>query len=200
MTVNSTSRDAGKTLGIYGHVSASPEKFAEILGGYVETKVNPDCDAAIFVINPAAGIDNETISNWREFDEYQTPRLVLVSVLEGMELDFDDAVLLANRVLDPLVTPFLVLHGESGTPIGTISLDDLATKDYSTKPPTLGIADEELTELVQDFRSEYLELMMEMDEGAFGAGILFPAIPVNTANGLGLDIVDRYLKELPSSS
>jgi translation elongation factor EF-G len=181
-------------------VSASPEKFADLLGASVATSAEPDCDAAIFIINPSAGIDNETIAIWRDFDEYQTPRLVLVTVLEGMELDFDDAVLLANRVFDPLVTPYLVLHGESGTPVGTISLDDLSTKDYSTSPPEIGTADEELTELVRDFREEYLELMMEMEEGAFGAGILFPALPVNTANGLGIDLVTKYLSELPSSS
>jgi hypothetical protein len=39
-----------------------------------------------------------------------------------------------------------------------------------------------------------------MEDGAFAAGIIFPAIPVNLANGLGLDIVERYLAELPSSS
>jgi hypothetical protein len=42
--------------------------------------------------------------------------------------------------------------------------------------------------------------MVEMEEGAFAAGILFPAIPVNTANGLGIDLVMEYLAELPSRS
>jgi hypothetical protein len=42
--------------------------------------------------------------------------------------------------------------------------------------------------------------MMEMEEGAFAAGILFPALPVNLANGLGLDLVQRYLEELPGRS
>ncbi len=198
--MNSTSRDAVKKLAIYGHVSATPEKFAEVLDASVATEVRADCDAAIFIINPSAGIDNETIARWREFDDFQTPRLVLVAVLDGMELDFDDAVLLANRLFDPLVTPFLVLHGENGTPIGTISLDDFSTLDYSTNPPTSGHADEELQSLVQEFREEYLELMVEMEDGAFSAGILFPAIPVNTANGLGLDIVKKYLSELPCRS
>jgi hypothetical protein len=50
-----------------------------------------------------------------------------------------------------------------------------------------------------EFREEYLEQMMEMGDGAFAAGILFPAIPVNPVNGLGVDIVKRYLFELPGS-
>jgi hypothetical protein len=41
--------------------------------------------------------------------------------------------------------------------------------------------------------------MVEMEDGAFAAGILFPAIPVNPANGLGVDLVQKYLEELPSS-
>lgn len=189
-----------KSIKIYGHVSAMPEQFAQILGGYVDSEVDPLCDVAIFLINPSAGIDGATIERWHAFDEFQTPRMVLVTVLDGMEMDFDDAVLLANRVFDPLVTPYLVLHGESGTPIGTISLNDLSTRDYSTTPPTVGQSDVELQELVKEFQEEYQEQMLEMDEGAFAAGILFPAIPVNPLNGMGLDIVNEYLSELPSGS
>jgi hypothetical protein len=53
---------------------------------------------------------------------------------------------------------------------------------------------------VKDFRDEYLEQMVEMEDGAFAAGILFPAIPVNPANGMGLDIAREYLNQLPSRS
>lgn len=198
--MESTSQDAMKKIKIYGHVSATPETIAQLLGGVVSDEADPGVDVAIFAVNPAAGIDASTIDLWRNFDEFQTPRMVLVTVLDGMEMDFDDAVLVANRVFDPLVTPYLVLHGDSGTPIGTISLTDLSTRDYSSNPPVDGHADEELQTLVKDFQEEYLELMVEMEEGAFAAGILFPAIPINPVNGLGLDVAKSYLAELPSSS
>ncbi|CAN2200979.1 hypothetical protein MCEMRE196_00790 [Candidatus Nanopelagicaceae bacterium] len=198
--MKSTSQDAMKNIKIYGHVSATPETLAQLLGGVVAVDVDSEADVAIFAVNPSAGIDASTIELWRGYDELQTPRMVLVTVLDGMDMDFDDAVLVANRVFDPLVTPFLVLHGESGTPIGTISLEDLSTRDYSTNPPSDGHADEELQLLVKDFQDEYLELMVEMEDGAFAAGILFPAIPINPVNGLGLDIATKYLAELPSSS
>ncbi len=198
--MSSTSRDAMKSIKIYAHVSATPEQFAQKLGGEVASVVDPECDVAIFAINPGAGIDNSTIELWHQFDEFQTPRMVLVTVLEGMEMDFDDAVLVANRVFDPVVTPYLVLHGENGAPIGTVSLDDLSTMDYSTLPPTPGQSDSELVELVKDFQDEYRDHMMEMEDGAFAAGILFPALPVNLANGLGLDLVQKYLEQLPSRS
>ena len=198
--MNSTSLDAVKSINIYGHVSAHPEQIAEAFGGAVLKVVDPSCDVAIFAVNPAAGIDNETIEMWRAFDEYQTPRLIAVTVLDGMELDFDDAVMLANRVFDQTITPYLVLHGENGSPIGTISLASLKTTDYSTNPPTINDADEELIEVVEEFRDEYLERIDEMEDGAFAAGIIFPAIPLNLANGLGVDVIQSYLNELPSSS
>jgi hypothetical protein len=195
--MSSTSTGTDIHASIYGHVSATPELFATLLHAHCEKSVNLDADVAIFLINPSAGIDNETINQWRALDEVQIPRLVVITVMEGMELDFDDAVMVANRVFDPLVTPYLVLHGENGTPIGTISLSTLETVDYSTNPKTLAVADTELQDLVAEFREEYLDQMIEMEDGAFSAGILFPAIPVNPANGLGIDIVKDYLKELP---
>lgn len=198
--MNSTSLGAVKSINIYGHVSAHPEQIADVFGGVVQKVVDPSCDVAIFAVNPAAGIDNETIEMWRAFDEYQTPRLIAVTVLDGMELDFDDAVMLANRVFDQTITPYLVLHGENGSPIGTISLATFKTTDYSTNPPSIADADEELIEVVEEFRDEYLERIEEMEDGAFAAGIIFPAIPLNLANGLGVDVIQSYLDELPSSS
>lgn len=198
--MSSSSHDAGKLINIYGHVSAQPEQIARLLNGSVATTVDPECDLAIFAINPSAGIDNETIALWREFDEFQTPRLIVVTVLDGMELDFDDAVMLANRVFDQTVTPYLVLHGDSGAPIGVISLSDYTTTDYSTTPPTIGDADEELRGVVEEFRDEYLANIEEMEDGAFEAGILFPALPLNLANKLGVDILQKYIDCLPGRS
>jgi translation elongation factor EF-G len=197
--MNSTSQDAVKSINIYGHISAQPEQIAQLFDAKVSKEVDPECDVAIFAINPSAGIDNETIEVWRGFDELQTPRLVVVTVLDGMELDFDDAVMVANRVFDQTVTPHLVLHGENGSPIGTISLVDFTTTDYSTNPPTTAHADDELRELVSEFRDEYLERIEEMENGAFAAGILFPAIPLNINNKLGVNFINEYLSELPSS-
>ena len=198
--MDSSSDDAVKLINIYGHVSAQPEQIAQLLNARVATEADSDCDLAIFAINPSAGIDNGTIALWREFDDLQTPRLIVVSVLDGMELDFDDAVMLANRVFDQTITPYLVLHGETGSPIGIISLADFKTTDYSTNPPTISDADEELRGVVEEFRDEYLERIEEMEDGAFAAGILFPAIPLNLHNKLGVDLITAYLQELPSRS
>jgi hypothetical protein len=68
--------------------------------------------------------------------------------------------------------------------------------DYSTTPPTKNPCEPEHETLVQEFRDEYLELVTSMGEGAFAAGVLFPAIPLVMEKGIGLDVIKKYLAEL----
>lgn len=103
---------------------------------------------------------------------------------------------MANRVLDQLVTPYLVLHSQSGSPIALISLDDLQIFDYSSNPPTTSQSETEHQELVAEFREEYLEEMAGAGEHAFAAGLLFPAIPIVISNGLGINIVKDFIDQL----
>ncbi len=189
-----------KRIHIYGHVSASPSALAQAFQGVVAEDALADSDLAIFAINPSAGIDSHTISLWHELDQFQIPRLVVVNAIEGQEQDFDDAVLVARRVLDDVITPYLVLHDEKGEPTALIRLQDLEIIDYSTSPPSQKHCDPEHEELVRDFREEYFEQTSEMDEGAFAAGIIFPAIPINLNKGIGVDVVLDYIKQLPSGS
>ena len=189
-----------KRIHVYGHVSASPAAIASAFHGTVSATAEADSDLAIFAINPGAGIDAQTISLWQELDDFQIPRLVLVNGLEGQELDFDDAAMLASRVFDQVITPYLVLHGDDGEPTALIRLQDLEIIDYSTNPPTTRHCDPEHEELVREFRDEYFEQTSEMDEGAFAAGIIFPAIPINLNKGIGVDVVQSYIDLLPSSS
>jgi hypothetical protein len=152
-----------------------------------------ESELAIFAINPAAGIDQETIDLWSALTDFQLPRLIVVNELEGSDSDFDDAVLLANRVFDPLVTPFLVLHDDAGNPSALIDLETLEIIDYSQTPTSRRDSDPEHKELVADFRSEYLEAVEDAGESAFEAGLLFPAIPVVISKGIGVDIVNAFI-------
>lgn len=181
---------------VYGHASAEPEMVAETFGALFTQEVHSQSDLAIFAINPSAGVDQETIALWAELDEFQIPRLMVVTHLEKQEADFDDAVMIANRVFSPMATPFLVLHDEAGLPVALISLSDLTIIDYSTSPPTTGMCEPEHETLVQEFRDEYIELVQGSGENAFAAGLLFPAIPLWIEKGIGVDIVKRYIEQL----
>lgn len=196
-----TSTSAPVRIALYGHVSATPAALAKALadrGIYLAAAADDPAqiDCAIFAINPSAGIDPETIALWESFNDYLTPRIMVALALPGADLDFDDAVLLANRVFDQMVTPYLVLHGDDGTPAALISLDDLSVRNYIQGIAVISESDPEHRELVADFQSEYHETIEAAGEDAFAAGLLFPAIPVNIDNGIGLDILKDYLDQL----
>ena len=187
----SSERDsANPRIHIYGHVSSQPKALAELFGAVHSNEPIAESALAIFAINPAAGIDQETIDLWSALTDFQLPRLVVVNELEGSDSDFDDAVLLATRVFDPLVTPYLVLHDDAGNPSALIDLETLEISDYSQSPTSRRDSDAEHKELVADFRSEYLEAVEDAGESAFEAGLLFPAIPVVISKGIGVDIVN----------
>jgi hypothetical protein len=181
---------------VYGHTSADPDQVAAQFGAQASQIAVAESDLAIFTIDPSAGIDQATIDTWQALDEYQVPRLVVVTHLEKLEADFDDAVMIATRVFDQMITPFLVLHDEAGMPAALIGLSDLQIIDYSTKPKTLKNSEEEHQTLVQEFRDEYLELLAASGDNAFSAGLLFPAIPLWIERGIGVDIVNDYIQQL----
>ena len=181
---------------VYGHSSAQPDLVARCFSGFTPEHLSADADLAIFAIDPSAGIDQVTIDQWLALDEFQIPRLVVVTGLEKQEADFDDAVMIANRVFDQMITPYLVLHDEAGFPIALISLQDLTIINYSTTPATKTPSEPEHQTLVQEFRDEYIELLQALGEQSFAAGLMFPAIPLWIERGIGVDIVYGFISEL----
>jgi translation elongation factor EF-G len=181
---------------VYGHTSADPDQVASVFSAQVSQSAVPESDLAIFAIDPSAGINQATIDLWQSLDEYQVPRLVVVTHLEKLEADFDDAVMIATRVFDQMITPYLVLHDDAGLPAALIGLFDLQITDYSTNPKTTKSSEEEHQTLVQEFRDEYLELLADSGDNAFEAGLLFPAIPLWIERGIGVDIVEEYIQKL----
>jgi translation elongation factor EF-G len=167
-----------------------------VFNAQVSQTAVPESDLAIFAIDPSAGIDQATIDLWQSLDEFQVPRLVVVTHLEKLEADFDDAVMIATRVFDQMITPYLVLHDDAGLPAALIGLSDLQITDYSTNPKTIKSSDREHQTLVQEFRDEYLELLADSGDNAFEAGLLFPAIPLWIERGIGVDIVENLIKKL----
>ena len=190
------STDNELRIHVYGHESADPLSVAQAFSGTYSQEVHSQSDLAIFVVNPATGIDQQTIDLWQGFDEFQVPRLVVVTQLEKSEADFDDAVMLANRVFDQVITPYLVLHDDQGLPVALISLADLRIIDYSTNPPSEIACEEEHRTLVKEFREEYVEKFKSDGENSFAAGLQFPAIPLWIDKGIGVDKVKDLIKQL----
>lgn len=190
------SHSSDLTISVYGHSSANPESVATLFGGKQVLEADGSEDVAIFVINPNSGVDEQTIANWGALDDFQTPRLIVVTELESGEADFDDAVLLANRLFDQVVTPYLVLHDDLGAPCALISLETQEIIDYSEGLEKTIPSDPEHKTLVSEFVEEYASHLAVMGEGAFAAGLLFPAIPLIINKRIGVEIVKKYLSEI----
>lgn len=181
---------------VFGHIGADPEGIAHAIGGGTGFSANDLCDCAIFAIHAGQGIDADTIAQWEALNELMVPRLIAVTGIESADGDFDDSVLLANRVFDQCVTPFLVLHDDSGIPCALIDLTNLKIIDYTSTPPVISESEQEHKTLVSEFQTEYLEQIAVAGEDGFAAGVLFPAIPVWLEKGIGVDIIEKYLEKL----
>ena len=187
-----------------GHSSSHPEEVAQALhitkSRIVELDQKVDisgevsqADLFILVISAKTGVSSEMTSTWNYVAERQVPRIVIVNGLEMNEIDFDDIVLIANRVLEPVITPYLVLHDEVGEPVGLISLTDYKVRDYSTKEVNIYDADDELQSLVTDFKKELEESTIEFDSDAFQAGLIVPALPLVSSRQIGVAEFQSYL-------
>ena len=193
--------EIGKNIKLYGHASAATQALSQALNAPISKEVDSEISAALFAINASSGIDQNTVELWHSFDDLLMPRILIITGFnEGLQ-DFDDAVLLAKRLLDDVATPVLVLHDDDGTPCALIDLETLKINNYRTGERT--DADSEHIELVSEFREEYLAQVEAAGDIGFVSGILFPAIPVllnDPEFNLGIDIVNNYLKQLPSAS
>lgn len=189
----------GLQIHVFGHDSTQSSAVAQICSGRIAANPGDPCDLAIFVIDPAQGIDPETIAHWSALDESMVPRIIVVVGLENTEADFDDAVLLANRVFEQTITPYLVLHDDGGVACALISLDDMKILNYATFPPTIDESESEHQTLVSEFRNEFLAAMDVMGPDAFTAGMQFPAIPLWIEKRIGEDILLKYISEVKTT-
>ena len=190
-----------------GHPTSQPDVVADELKlgdvlvlSIIETAdlhVNfEDLDAFALVVNAKTGISSEMIELWSRVAERQVPRIVIVNGLELSEIDFDDIVLIVNRVLENVITPYLVLHDELGEPTGLISLSDSIVHDYSSATYSEYTADEELISLIKEFKEELDSATTEFDDSAYSQGLLVPAIPLIAQKKIGKAEIIKFAELL----
>ena len=148
------------------------------------------------LVDARSGISKEMIDVWQYFQERQFPRLLIVQGIEFSESDFDDIVLIGNRVLEQLATPYLVLHDDLGVPTALISLEDNLVHDYSGKELNKFSAEIDLVDLIGDFQEEYLQIYKEMGDNGFFQGILAIAIPIGNTKPFGISELNSIIESL----
>ena len=156
----------------------------------------PDADVALFEVSATTGINSDGIAHWQTARDLYIPSIVLITDLMESENDFEDMVLIAGRILDPLVTPYLILHSDSGEPAALIDLDTLLITDYSRPEPEVRASEAEHKNLVLEFRQEFFDARDAAGENAFEHGLLFPALPLIPEMKMGIAEVLSYLTKL----
>lgn len=171
---------------------AIPEKEWEL----PKTIEPSSIDAFVLLVDARSGISAGMIRCWQFFAERQYPRLLLVQGIEFAESDFDDIVLIANRVLEEFATPYLVLHDDLGQPSGLIELRTNTVTDYSGSGIVEYTADTDLQNLVSEFKHEQDEIEIEISEGAFLEGTRAIALPIGEVKPIGLRELNLIIKPL----
>jgi len=188
------------TRGLHVHVVGEGSQILAARLGIAPVPL-PHADCAIFVVSAKNGIIRADSDKWLEARDLYIPSIVVISDLSAQnETDFEDMTLIAGRILDPVVTPFLVLHLDDGSPIALIDLMTYEIRDHSTAQPTIRESEPEHREVISEFRVEYIEAVEAAGEDAFENGLLFPAIPWVAENDLGLQEISEYLNAIPVAS
>jgi len=172
--------------------------LADALG--LESADLQECDVALFLVSAQDGIVSADLEKWRIARELYIPSLVVICDLLVSEIDFEDMTAIASKMLDPVVSPYLVLHGDDGRPAALINLERLEITDYTDGEGRKRPADPEHIELVAEFREEYLEALEESGVDSFAAGLLFPALPWVEGTSIGIDQIKEYLDQVPTLS
>lgn len=180
-----------------------PEKkqIANLLG-LAEIDKLPTSDAEVVVILSSTknGVDQEILSNWQTFREGYVPVIIVVLDFDEGEVDFEDMSTILGKMLEPVVTPYLVLHADNGKAVGLINLESLQVTDYSTNSGLERESDPEHKELVKEFAEELTDALIEGGWEQFVQGLIIPAIPLKLENSLGVEEIKRFLNLIPSRS
>ena len=156
-------------------------------------------DCALFLFEADRGISQEEIDFFHKVREIQIPTLVAIaSLIPKHELDnrwdFDDMIMLANRVLEPVIAPYLVLHDESGLPNGFFDLTRRTVLNYSSGQLVEEDGESELASLVEEFQNEFDQF--DFQEEDFLSGLYCPAIPFIPEKNLGSDQLFKFITKL----
>jgi len=151
-------------------------------------------DLAFFAMSAHEGLDQEILKWWEVASELSLPRALLITKIEDLEADFDEAILIARRVLDNFTTPYLVLHDDAGAPCALINLKDLTIHDYSTTEFKIYPCDEDHKVVIQEFREEHLVSLEEFGEDTFVFGLFIPAIPLSVKAEIGFNEIMELIK------
>ena len=184
-------------------ISPENEQISALLGlpsANIDDPTLIAADVVVVVASAKSGIDPKLVSQWHTFRELYIPTIVAVIDFEEGDVDFEDMSAIVGKMLEPVVTPYLVLHADNGQPTALINLEDQMITDYSTDQIAKIPSDSEHKELILEFKEELHNSLIEGGWDQFSAGLIIPAIPLIPKNKLGVAEIKRFLDLIPSRS
>lgn len=162
----------------------------------------PAADAEVVVVlaSTKTGVDPAIIEDWQNFRESYVPTIIAVVDLENPEVDFEDMSAIVGKILEPVVTPYLVLHQDNGEVAALINLESLIITDYSTGQAIAKESEVEHRELVLEFAEELTNSLAEGGWEQYVQGLIIPAIPLLPEKKLGVIEIKNFLDLIPSRS
>lgn len=184
-------------------MSPENQKISVALGLPVAEIDNPQlitADVVVIVASAKTGIDPKVVANWSTFRDLYIPTIVVVIDFETGDTDFEDMSAIIGKMLEPVLTPYLVLHADNGEPSALINLEDQMITDYSSDKVANFASDIEHRELISEFKEELSSALIEGGWEQFVHGLVIPAVPLMLKNNLGVNEVKRFLDMIPVSS
>jgi hypothetical protein len=182
-------------------ISPESEQISKLLGvatAKIDDPLLITADVVIVVASAKTGIDPKVVAQWQTFRELYIPTIVAVVDFEEGDVDFEDMSAIVGKMLEPVVTPYLVLHAEDGKPTALINLEDQIITDYSSNQIVKIPSEHEHRELILEFKEELENALQEGGWEQFVAGLIIPAIPLIISNNLGVAEIKQFLNLIPS--
>jgi len=145
-------------------ISPENEQISTLLGlpsANIDDPTLITADVVVIVASAKTGIDSKLVSQWHTFRELYIPTIVAVIDFEDGDVDFEDMSAIVGKMLEPVVTPYLVLHADNGEPTALINLEDQMITDYSTEKIAKIPSDSEHKELILEFKEELHNSLIE---------------------------------------
>lgn len=159
--------------------------------------LNPD-EIFALLVDASSGVSNSMLELWNYVSDRQYRRILLVQGLENSESDFDDIILIANRVMEEIATPYLVIHDENGAPVGLVDLEKTEVRSYEDDELRIMPCDDSLLELIAEFRKEFFEDFLLLGKDAFADGLYALGIPIGLKRPFGIAELNSILAGLPT--
>ncbi len=179
-------------------------------------------DAALMVVNAAAGVEVQTERYWDRAAELGLPRAVVINMLDRERADFDAAVAAVGE-LAPGAVPIQIPIGREEGFRGVVNLVSMTATTYEGEPAqaTTGPIPDDLADAAQAAREHLIDMVAEMDDALIekylegeeistdeliaailvgvAEGRIFPIVCAAGGPGIGVDrALDLITEALPS--